>query len=141
MPRALVISLKVISVIAFSLLVVFFATDSELVLHFGTTTLILLASTICFFAKPLAVRVQALAFLFLAVGVSHAVDRYFWVGVWDRSYPWPYAHGSDCSSCSGFIGSISPFMNEVATVCFSVLATIAVIAVAWHLTRLQGLPK
>lgn len=134
-PRALVISLKSIGVIATSLLVVFFATGSELALHFGTTALVLLASVICFFAKPLAVRGQALAFLLLTVGVSHAVDHYFWVGVWERGYPWPYSHGSECASCAGFIGSISPFTNEVATVCFSVLATIAVVAVAWHLTR------
>ena len=135
MPRVLVISLKSIGVIAASLLVVFFASDSELALHFGSTAVVLLASIICFFAKPLVVRAQALAFLLLTVAVSHAVDRYFWVGVWERGYPWPYSHGSDCTSCAGFIGSISPFMNEVATVCFSVLATVAVIAVAWHLTR------
>ena len=97
--------------------------------------LALLASAAFFFAKSLAVRAQALAYLLLTVGISHAVDRYFWVGVWERGYPWPYAHGSDCTSCTGTIGSISPFMNEVATVCFSVLAAVAVIAVAWHLTR------
>ena len=133
-PRALLISLKVIGVIAASLLVVFLASGDELALHFGTIVLVLSASVICFFAKARSVRAQALAFLFLTVGVSHAVDRYFWVGVWDRGYPWPYSHGSDCSSCGGFIGSISPFMNEVATICFSVLAMVAATAVVWHLT-------
>jgi hypothetical protein len=133
--RTLLISLKVIGVVFITLLVVFLATGDELVFHFGTTALVLLASVICFFAKTLPVRAQALAFLFLTVGVSHAVDRYFWVGVWDQGYPWPYSHGGDCSSCAGSIGSISPFMNEVATLCFSVLATVAVIASAWHLTR------
>lgn len=135
MPRALLISLKVIGAIAATVLVVFLATDSELSIHIGTTVLVLLASVICFFSKASSVRVQAFVFLLLTVGVSHGVDRYFWVGVWDRGYPWPYSHGSDCSSCAGFIGSIAPFMNEVATVCFSVLATVAVIAVTWHLTR------
>jgi hypothetical protein len=134
-PHALLISLKIVGVVATTLLVVFLATDSELALHFGTTILALLASAVLFFAKPLAVRAQAVAFLLLTVGVSHAVDRYFWGGVWERGYPWPYSHGSDCTSCSGFIGSISPFMNEVATVCFSVLAAVEIIAVAWHLTR------
>lgn len=135
MPRALVISLKSIGAIATSLLVVFFATGSELSIHLGTTVLTLLASIICFFAKPLAIRTQAFAFLLLTIGVSHAVDRYFWVGVWERGYPWPYSHGSDCNSCTGFMGSISPFINEVATVCFSVLTTVAIIAIAWHLTH------
>lgn len=134
MPRAFLISLKIIGVVVTALLVVFLATSSELALHFGTTVLVLAGSVICFFAKARSVRAQALAFLFLTIGVSHAVDRYFWVGVWERGYPWPYSHGSDCSSCGGFIGSISPFMNEVATVCFSVLAVLAAIAVAWHLT-------
>lgn len=135
MPQALVITLKSIGVIAASLLVVFFATDSKLALHFGTVALVLLASVICFFAKPLAVRAQAFAFLLLTVGISHAVDRYFWVGVWERGYLWPYSHGSDCTSCAGFIGSITPFINEVATVCFSVLVSVVIIAVAWHLTH------
>ncbi|MCA6215518.1 hypothetical protein KGA65_03070, partial [Ideonella sp. B7] len=127
--------LKTIGALAAAVLVVFLATGSELALHFGTTALVLAASAICFFAKARAVRAQALAFLFLTVGVSHAVDRYFWVGVWERGYPWPYSHGGDCTSCGGFIGSIAPFMNEVATVCFSVLALVAAIAVAWHLSR------
>lgn len=135
MPRALLISLKIIGAFASTVLVIFLATDSELSIHIGTTGLVLLASTIGFFSKSLSVRSQAFVFLLLTVGVSHGVDRYFWVGVWEHGYPWPYSHGGDCSSCGGFIGSILPFMNEVATVCFSVLATVAVIAVAWHLTR------
>ncbi len=135
MPRALVILLKVVGVLIAALAVVFFATGDELSLHVGTTILVLLSSAIFFFAKTLRVRAQALIFLFLTIGVSHAVDGYFWVGVWERSYPWPYSHGSDCLSCGGFIGSISPFMDEVATVCFAVLAMVAGIAVTWHLTR------
>ena len=134
MSRALLILLKTIGALAGAVLVVFLATGSELALHFGTTALVFAASAICFFAKARAVSAQALAFLFLTVGVSHAVDRYFWVGVWERGYPWPYSHGSDCTSCGVLIGSIAPFMNEVATVCFSVLALVAAIAVAWHLT-------
>ena len=134
MPRALLILLKLIGVIAAVLLVVFLGSGDELSLHLGTVVLVLLASVICFFAKARFIRAQALAFLFLAIGVSHAVDRYFWVGVSDHGYPWPYSHGNDCSSCGGFIGSVLPFMNEVATVSFSVLAIVAAIAVVWHLT-------
>ena len=87
MPRALLISLKVIGAIAATIVVVFLATDSELSLHIGITVLVLLASGIYFFSKALSVRVQAFVFLPLTIGVSHGVDRYFWVGVWDRGYP------------------------------------------------------
>jgi hypothetical protein len=110
----LLISLKVIGAIAATIVVVFLATDSELSLHIGITVLVLLASGIYFFSKALSVRVQAFVFLPLTIGVSHGVDRYFWVGVWDRGYPWPYSHGCDCSPCAGFIGSITPFILKTS---------------------------
>lgn len=135
MPRVLVLLLKVIGVFITALVVVFFGSGNELALHIGTMALVLLASVTFFFAKTLLVRAQALAFLPLTIGVSHGVDHYFWLGVWEHGYPWPFSHGGDCSTCGGFIGSIAPFMGEVATVSFSVLATVACIAVAWHLSR------
>jgi hypothetical protein len=135
MPRPLFITLKIAGVIAISLLVAVLATGAELSLHIGTFALVLIASSACFFVKSSSVRMQAACFLVLVVAVSHVVDRYFWVGVWDRGYPWPYSHGSDCTSCTGFIGSIVPFMSEVSVVCFSVLAAVAIIAIVWHLTH------
>ena len=127
------ITLKIICAIVIAYLVVTLATDTELAIHLGTFALIFVAALTCFFSKTLSVRAQAFFFLILAIRVSRGVDRYFWVGVWNHDYPWPYSHGADCPSCGGHIGSVAPFMNEVATVCFSILTTIAAIAITWHL--------
>lgn len=134
MRRKLILSLKAIGVPVVGLLVVALSTDTELAIHVGTVVLVLAASTVFFFAKSLSLRAQAAGFLVLSVAISHAVDRYFWIEVWEHGYPWPYSHSGDCANCGGFIGSIAPFMNEVSVVSFAVLAAIAVMAVAWHLT-------
>ena len=133
MLKTLVIFLKSVGVFVVSLLVVFFSTNTELVLHFGTAILVLLASALFFFAKPIAIRAQAFLFLLLAIAISHAVDGYFWGGVCELGYPWPYSNGID--KTAGFMGSISPFMDQVATVCFLVLGSFATISVACHLKR------
>jgi len=133
MLKTLIIFLKSLGVLVVSLLVVFFSTNNDLVLHFGSAILVLLASALFFFAKTIAIRAQAFLFLLLAIAISHAVDRYFWGGVWELGYPWPYSNGID--KTAGFMGSISSFMDQVATVCFSVLGGFATIAVACHLKR------
>lgn len=131
MLKTLFIFLKSVGVFVVSLLVVFFATNTDLVFHFGTSILVFLASTIFFFAKSIAIRAQAFVFLLIAIATSHAVDKYFLGGVWKLGYPWPYSN--DVDKAAGFIGSISPFMDQVATVCFSVLGAVAAIAAACYL--------
>lgn len=60
MLKTLVIFLKSVGVFVVSLLVVFFSTNTELVLHFGTAILVLLASALFFFAKPIAIRAHVM---------------------------------------------------------------------------------
>ncbi|WP_152555822.1 hypothetical protein [Ferriphaselus sp. R-1] len=131
----MIITLKSLGVIVSSLSVFYLATNNELALHIGSAILVLLASGILFFTKRAALRAQSLAFLVLTIGVSYATDHYFWFQVWEQGYPWPYSHDHNCSSCSGFSGSIEPFVIEVSSVCFYILATIFFVAVTWQLTH------
>jgi len=131
--QALTIFIKCAGVAFTTLLVISCATGDELTLHVGTAILVLLTSVILFFARPVCLRALALVFLLLAIGVSHAVDRYFWMGVWNHGYPWPYPDLFDDTRDAGVVGSISPFMDEVSTVCFLVLLITAALAFAFYL--------
>jgi len=76
---------------------------------------------------------QSLALLVLVVVVSRGVDYYFWVGVWELGYPWPYSPSS--AGHGGLIGSIAPYVYQVSVVSFVLLAALVLAGVLWHLTR------
>ena len=99
-------------------MVVFFGSGNELSLHIGTTALVLLASGTFFFAKTLPVRAQALAFLPLTIGVSHGLFRM----------------AATAQPVAASLAPLHPLWVRLQ-LSFLVLATVASIAVAWHLTR------
>lgn len=133
MPKPLWVIFKIVGVIGSLLLVGDLVSGSELAPHLGTVVLAVASSAFLFFGRSLVVRLQALAFLAFVVVVSRAVDYYFWVGVWEHGYPWPYSASS--AGQGGFIGSIAPFIYQVSVVSFSLLGVIAIAGVIWHLTR------
>jgi hypothetical protein len=65
--------------------------------------------------------------------VSRAVDEYFWTGVWDRGFPWPFANRIPTNA--GFIGSVSPFVFQVSIVSFVINCVIALALGSWYIIR------
>ncbi|MCZ8073078.1 MAG: hypothetical protein O9341_03010 [Paucibacter sp.] len=114
------------------------ASGDELSIHAGTALLMLGASVLVLFHKQRGAKAKSIFFLCATSLTSHAVDKYFWFGVWDHGYPWPYSIRE--FQGYGFIGSISPFMNQVATVTFAIAGALALVLMGWHLTRLFSGP-
>ena len=133
MPKPLRVILKIVGVLSSLLLVGGLVSGNELAPHLGTVILAVASSVFLFFSPSLAVRLKALALLVLVVVVSRAVDYYFWVGVWEHGYPWPYS--ASAVGQGGFIGSIAPFIYQVSVVSFFLLGVVTIAGVVWHLTR------
>jgi hypothetical protein len=112
----------------------------DLAIHWGTALLLLAASAILFFYGERRAKLMAGGFMCFTALLSHGVDKYFWSAVWDHGYPWPYSMKE--FQGYGVIGSIIPFMNQVATVTFAISGFTAVALLGWHLTwRSSGPPS
>ena len=131
--------LKVFAVLVLFVAVINISVGEELVVHWGTALLLLAASATLIFCDKRKAKLIVGGFICFTALLSHGVDRYFWFAVWDHGYPWPYPMKE--FQGYGFIGSITPFMDQVATVTFVISGFMAVALLGgWHLTRRSSGP-
>ena len=98
----------------------------------------LTSSVLVLFQAHRSIRTTAAAFLVATTLVSHGVDKYFWSRVWDLGHPCPYLVKEFRGH--GFIGTVTPYMNQVATVVFAISGTLGLILLCWHLARRSSKP-
>lgn len=131
MKRLLVVAVKVLSALVLWLAVAELISGTDFAPFVGTLVLAATAAGVLMFTHQLRLRVVAAIFLVAVVGVSHAVDSYFWWGVWNHGLPWPFPESSP--SGSAFIGSVSQFIYQVSVVSFSILSVVALGLTTWYL--------
>jgi hypothetical protein len=115
------------------------ATGEDLAIHWGTALLMLASSVLVLFHARRSTQATAAGFLVAMTLVSHGIDNYFWSSVWDCGYPWPYSLKE--FQGHGFIGSTTPFINQVSTVVFGISGMLGLVLLGWHVTpRFSGPP-
>jgi hypothetical protein len=128
MNRFLFIILKVFGALVAFVLVALLAPTADHMLHDGTLVLIFAASLVLAFAGSRLARVLATGYLTLVLAVTHGVDKYFWVGVWNHGFPWPYA----TPPTGVLVGSVGTFIEQISLACFALLSVAAGIMMAAH---------
>ena len=121
--------LKALLVPCLAAVPLWYSSGSELAVQIGTIVLTLVAAgVVCFYTRR-KVQAKAALYLCLVPTVQHGTDYYFWAGVQHYPLPWPW------ESAHGLMGSITPFVIQVADTSFAILAFVAICLVGWHLSR------
>ena len=136
---AIRIILKLVAAVVVWIVIAEAITAIDLTPFSGTLVLVAFAAVVLFFYSSKSARILSIVFLLMVVIVSRAVDEYFWTGVWDRGYPWPFTNSIPTNA--GFIGSVSPFVFQVSIVSFVINFVIALALGVWYFVRRYKLKR
>ncbi|MCW5649577.1 MAG: hypothetical protein KIS62_07530 [Ramlibacter sp.] len=122
------IAIKVATATAIALVAFWFGSGNELAVGAATFFWVGLAAALLVFVRQREIKWKAAAFLVASVFIQHATDFYFWQGVQEKGFPWPWS-----PSANPTVGSILPQVVQVSTASSVLVTFVAAVLALWHL--------